>query len=82
MKDFDRTIKKQIEGLVSHAFYDKKIFVEKFWPHINFTFKEIEHKAKNSIVGLYNKLEIREKNQQPTSKRISLHVDKAKHNAQ
>ena len=26
LKDFDRTIKKQIEGLISNAFYDNKIF--------------------------------------------------------
>jgi hypothetical protein len=26
LKDFDRTIKKQIEGVISNAFYDKKIF--------------------------------------------------------
>lgn len=38
LKDFDRTIKKQIEGLVSNAFYDKKIFSDNFWPHINKNF--------------------------------------------
>lgn len=81
LKDFDRTIKKQIEGLISNTFYDRKIFCENFWGHINQTFKEIQHKAKNSIVGLYNKLEIREKGNQPMSRRISLHVDKAKFNA-
>lgn len=67
-------IKKQIEGLVSQSFYDKKIFCGNFWPHINQSFKEIEFKAKNSIVGLYNKLEIREKGQQPMSRRIAMHV--------
>lgn len=82
LKDFDRTIKKQIEGLVSNSFYDKKIFCENFWPHINKNFEEIEHKAKNSIVGLYNKLEIREKGQQSTSRRITMHVEKAKYNAE
>lgn len=39
LKDFDRTIKKQIEGLISNAFYDKKIFCENFWGHINQSFK-------------------------------------------
>jgi hypothetical protein len=82
LKDFDRTIKKQIEGLVSNSFYDKKIFCENFWPHINKNFEEIEHKAKNSIVGLYNKLEIRDKGQQSTSRRIAMHVEKAKYNAE
>ena len=67
---------------MSNAFYDKKIFCENFWPHINKNFEEIEHKAKNSIVGLYNKLEIREKGQQSTSRRIAMHVEKAKYNAE
>ena len=39
LKDFDRSIKKQIESLVSNAFYDKKIFCDNFWGHINQSYK-------------------------------------------
>ena len=56
LKDFDRSIKRQIENLVSNAFYDKKIFCENFWEHLSKSFVDLEHKAKNSIVSLYKKL--------------------------
>jgi hypothetical protein len=84
LKDFDRSIKKQIEGLVSNAFYDKTIFCSNFWGHINTTFKEIEYKAKNSILTLYNKLDLKEKMNTVNSvggKKISQHVERAKFNA-
>lgn len=41
LKDFDRSIKKQIESMVSTAFYDKEIICNKFWDHINTCSKEI-----------------------------------------
>jgi hypothetical protein len=41
LKDFDRSIKKQIEAFVSNAFYDRKIFCDKFWDHINTSYKEV-----------------------------------------
>lgn len=39
LKDFDRSIKKQIEAFVSNAFYDRAIFCDKFWDHINNSYK-------------------------------------------
>lgn len=81
LKDFDRSIKKQIESLVSNAFYDKKIFSENFWGHINTSFIEVEHKAKNSIVGLYNKLEFKPQEGE-NNKFITEHVERARSNAQ
>lgn len=41
MKDFDRSIKKQIEAFVSNAFYNKTVFCDKFWEHINSSYKEL-----------------------------------------
>ena len=31
MNDFDRILKKQMENVVSNAFYDRKIFTQCFW---------------------------------------------------
>jgi hypothetical protein len=39
LKDFDRSIKKQVENIVSNAFYEKKIFEGSFWNNLNEAFK-------------------------------------------
>lgn len=64
--------------MVSTAFYDKEIICNKFWDHINSSAKEIEHKAKNSIVALYKKLEYNEEN---INKAINEHVERTRENA-
>jgi len=53
---------------VSNAFYDKKIFCENFWEHLSKSFVDLEHRAKNSIVGLYKKLEFKPEDQKSNSK--------------
>ena len=80
LKDFDRAIKKQVESLVSNAFYEKKIFCGDFWGYINSAYKEVEHKAKNSIIGLYNKLEFKA-GEGRHSQFVAEHVQRARNNA-
>ena len=68
---------------MSNAFYDKKIFCENFWEHLSKSFVDLEHRAKNSIVSLYKKLEFKPEDQKANSinKSISDHIDRAKRNA-
>ena len=58
MKDFDRILKKQMENVVSNAFYDRKIFTEAFWETLRKELHKVGFKSKNSIQSLYNKLEM------------------------
>lgn len=58
VKEFDRILKKQMENVVSNAFYDRAVFTTAFWPTLREELVKVAYKSKNSIQGLYSKLEL------------------------
>jgi hypothetical protein len=58
VKEFDRILKKQMENVVSNAFYDRQVFTASFWPTLREELAKVAFKSRNSIQGLYSKLEL------------------------
>ena len=59
-----RILKKQTDNAVSNAFYDRDVFVNKFWATLAEELKKVGFKARNSIQNLFMNLGQGEKREQ------------------